>query len=81
VGQERLGPSYFFISLVLGPLNSLLWYVGIPLLSDDHLLRQYLGPLKVLEVNTLIAEFKDEFVGISELLLFWVCVWCDEIYI
>jgi hypothetical protein len=27
VGQERLGPSYFFISLVLGPLNSLLWYV------------------------------------------------------
>jgi hypothetical protein len=28
VGQERLGPSYFFISLVLStPLNSLLWYV------------------------------------------------------
>ena len=27
VGQERLGPSYFFISLVLGPLISLLWYV------------------------------------------------------
>jgi hypothetical protein len=27
VGQERLGPSYFFISLVLGPLNSLLWSV------------------------------------------------------
>jgi len=27
VGQERLGPSYFFISLVLGPLNSFLWYV------------------------------------------------------
>jgi hypothetical protein len=27
VGQERLGPSYFFISLVLGPQNSLLWYV------------------------------------------------------
>jgi hypothetical protein len=24
VGQEWLGPSYFFISLVLGPLNSLL---------------------------------------------------------
>jgi hypothetical protein len=24
VGQERLGPSYFFISLVLGPLNSLM---------------------------------------------------------
>jgi hypothetical protein len=27
VGQERLGPSYFSISLVLGPLNSLVWYV------------------------------------------------------
>ncbi len=27
MGQERLGPSYFFIPLVLGPLNSLLWYV------------------------------------------------------
>jgi hypothetical protein len=27
VGQERIGPSYFFMSLVLGPLNSLLWYV------------------------------------------------------
>jgi hypothetical protein len=38
--------------------------MGLPLLSDDHLLRQYLGPLKVLEVNTLIAEFKDEFVGV-----------------
>ena len=25
VGQERLGPSYFFVSLVLGPLNSLLF--------------------------------------------------------
>jgi hypothetical protein len=27
VGQEQLGPSYFFISIVLGPLNSLVWYV------------------------------------------------------
>ena len=27
MGQERLGPSYFFILLVLGPLNSLVWYV------------------------------------------------------
>jgi hypothetical protein len=26
VGQERLGPSYFFIPLVLGPLNSLVWW-------------------------------------------------------
>ena len=27
MGQERLGPSYFFTQLVLGPLNSLVWYV------------------------------------------------------
>jgi hypothetical protein len=27
VGQERLGPSYFFIPLVLGPLKSLVLYV------------------------------------------------------
>jgi hypothetical protein len=27
VGQERLGPSYFCISLVLVPQNSLVWYV------------------------------------------------------
>jgi hypothetical protein len=27
VGQDLLGPSYFFIPLVLGPLNSLVWYV------------------------------------------------------
>ena len=28
MGQERLGPSHFFIPLVLGPLNnSLVWYV------------------------------------------------------
>ena len=27
MGQERLGPSYFFIPLALGPLNSLVWYV------------------------------------------------------
>jgi hypothetical protein len=26
VGQERLGPSYFFIPLVLDPLNSLVWW-------------------------------------------------------
>jgi hypothetical protein len=26
VGQERLGPSYFFIPLVSGPLNSLVWW-------------------------------------------------------
>ena len=27
MGQELLGPSHFFIPLVLGPLNSLVWYV------------------------------------------------------
>jgi hypothetical protein len=26
VGQERLGPLYFFIPLVLGPLNRLVWW-------------------------------------------------------
>ena len=26
VGQQRLGPSYFFIPLALGPLNSLVWW-------------------------------------------------------
>jgi hypothetical protein len=26
-GRPQTGPSYFFISLVLGPLNSLVWYV------------------------------------------------------
>jgi hypothetical protein len=26
VGQDRLGPSFFFIPLVLGPLNSLVWW-------------------------------------------------------
>jgi hypothetical protein len=30
VGQDRLGPSYFFIPLVLGPLNRLvLWEVPL----------------------------------------------------
>ena len=26
MGEERLGPSYFLIPLVLGPLNSLVWW-------------------------------------------------------
>ncbi len=26
MGQERLGPSYFFIPLVLGSLNNLVWW-------------------------------------------------------
>jgi hypothetical protein len=36
VGQERLGPSYFFISLVLGPRNSLLWKILHCDLSDSY---------------------------------------------
>ena len=42
VGQERLGPSYFFISLVLGPLNSLLWYVSART-NKRHHHHQYCG--------------------------------------
>ncbi len=34
MGQEWLGPSHFFIPLVLGPLNSLVWY--IPSLRYTH---------------------------------------------
>jgi len=34
MGQDRLGPSYFFIPLVIGPLNSLVWYV--PSLRYTH---------------------------------------------
>ena len=43
MGQERLGPSYVFISIVLGPLNSLLSYVpssGYIWSSDPILFRQ-----------------------------------------
>ena len=29
-GQERLGPAYFFIPLVIGPLNSLTWSRTLP---------------------------------------------------
>jgi len=38
--------------------------MGIPLLSDNNLISQYLGPLKALETSTILAEFKDEFVGV-----------------
>ena len=34
MGQELLGPSYSFIPLVIGPLNSLVWYV--PSLRYTH---------------------------------------------
>ena len=44
VGQERLGPSYFFISLVLGPLNSLVWFVFVSVRTNkrQHRLRTFL---------------------------------------
>jgi hypothetical protein len=38
VSQERLGPSYFFISLLLGPLNSLFWYVPSSRYSSSPIL-------------------------------------------
>ena len=37
VGQELLGPSYFFIPLVLGPLNSLVWW-EVPHTDPGHLM-------------------------------------------
>jgi hypothetical protein len=43
VGQERLGPSYFFISLVLGPLNGgykrkISVHTDVPLLGESTLI-------------------------------------------
>ena len=38
--------------------------MGIPLLSDDKLLRQYLGPLQVMEFDKPLQEFKDEFISV-----------------
>ena len=55
MGQQRLGPSYFFIPLGLGPLNSLVWYVPniIPFMGSPL-------SLKVAEWNevTFIDELK-----------------------
>jgi hypothetical protein len=58
--------------------------MGIPLLINDNLVCQYLGPLKVLEVNTLLTEFKDEFVRVyhdgttylGEACCIQVILWC-----
>ena len=47
MGQERLGPSYFFISLVLGPLNSLFFFFTQP--------RLHLG-VEVTELSTNIIS-------------------------
>jgi hypothetical protein len=51
VGQERLGPFYFFISLVLGPLNSLVWYVPSLMYTRGLGWRMHCG-VKVTESST-----------------------------
>ena len=51
MGQERLGPSYFFISLVSGPLNSLVWYVPSFRYTHDLGWRIHYG-VKVTESST-----------------------------
>ena len=38
--------------------------MSVPLLDDNHLVRQYIGPLALLEHNTLQDEFKDDFIGV-----------------
>ena len=36
----------------------------VPLLDANHLVPQYIGPLALLEHNTLLDEFKDDFIGV-----------------
>ena len=38
--------------------------MSVPLLDDNNLVRQYIGPLALLEHNTLLDEFKDDFIGV-----------------
>jgi hypothetical protein len=38
--------------------------MSVPLLDTDNLVRQYIGPLALLEHNTLLDEFKDDFIGV-----------------
>jgi hypothetical protein len=38
--------------------------MSAPLLDADNLVRQYIGPLVLLEHNTLLDEFKDDFIGV-----------------
>ena len=38
--------------------------MSAPLLDADNLVRQYIGPLALLEHNTLLDEFKDDFIGV-----------------
>ncbi len=51
MGQDRLGPSYFFISLVLALLNSLVWYVPSLRYTHDLGLRMHCG-VEATESNT-----------------------------
>ena len=37
--------------------------MSVPLLDDNNLVRQYIAPLVLLEHNTLLDEFKDDFIG------------------
>ena len=38
--------------------------MSVPLLDCNHLVPQYIGPVALLEHNTLLDEFKDEFIGV-----------------
>ena len=39
-------------------------HMSVPLLDDNNLVRQYIGPLALLEHNTLLDEFKDDFIEV-----------------
>ena len=39
-------------------------HMGVPLLDSEKLVHQYLGPLELLEYDTLWEEVKDQFIGI-----------------
>jgi hypothetical protein len=38
--------------------------MSVPLLDDNNLVRHYIAPLVLLEHNTLLDEFKDDFIGV-----------------
>ena len=38
--------------------------MSVPVLDDNNLVRQYIGPLALLEHNTLLEEFKDDFIEV-----------------
>lgn len=39
-------------------------HMAVPLLDDVKLVQQYMGPLALLEHNTLLEELKDQFIGV-----------------